>query len=297
MTFLEVGKSTLAGRLLYDLNVIPEQQFSKSVRESYEMGMESFKFAHLIDKTREEKCRGVTADWHIRSFYSQFYHYTLIDTPGCRSFIRNMIFGASQCDCAILMISGDINRFKSSIAKENTSKGSVAGPVRNHAVIAHILGIKQLIVCINQMDSKQVNYSQEAFTEIKDIFSRFLSKIGFKVKKIPFIPISAFKGENIVEPSGASAMDWYQGFSVKIKKQEIRGYTVLDAIDNILKPPKREIDKPFRMSIANWYKIAGIGFVFIGMIEQGTIKRLDAVRVVSFNGTFKVKSIETIINL
>ena len=168
-------------------------------------------------------------------------------------------------------------------------KNLAMGPVRNQAVIAYILGIKQLIVCINQMDNDSVKYSQENFNEIKQKMSKLLMKIGFKVMKIPFIPISAFNGENVVKPS--ENMEWYNGFSVKIKKQCIEGCTVLDAMDNIIKEPncKRAIDKPFRFFF--WYAL----YIFTHkkkMLFTTECRLQKDIRLVVLDGCFVVWSIK-----
>merc|ERR1711937_814049 len=153
------------------------------------------------------------------------YHYTIIDAPGHRDFIKNMISGASQADVALLMVPANKGGFETSIQKGNHKKSELQGQTRQHARLLHLLGVEQIIVGINKMDDKSVNFSKDRFKEIKDEVSKMLTKIGFKIKKIPFIPISGYKGDNLTTPS--SNMPWYKGFEVKIKKEKIKGDTIL----------------------------------------------------------------------
>eukprot|EP01084_Bolivina_argentea_P110536 197333_1 len=287
---VDSGKSTLCGRLLYDLNIIPERVLNKHQQYARELGKESFQFAHLIENVREEQCRGISILYHVKHFYSQFYHYTLIDVPGHRNYINNMMNGASQCDIAILMVPADTNNFKASIARGNYKKGIYTGNTRQHAYILHYLGIKQLIVCINKMDSKSVHYSQDKFNEIKDKISKMLVKIGYKIKKIAFIPISAFNGDNVVNQS--VHMDWYKGFTVKIKKTIMHGYTLLDALDGIVTVPKRAVNKPFLFPVSRMYRIKGVGIVCVGNIVQGEIKQSDMVKIYPRKVSAKVSSLQ-----
>merc|ERR1712038_56175 len=181
-----------------------------------------------------------------------------------------MISGASQADVALLMVPANKGGFETSIQKGNHKKGEVQGQTRQHARLLHLLGVEQVIVGINKMD--RVDFSQDRYKEIKSEVSRMLTKIGFKVKKIPFIPFSGWTGDNLVEPSSDKKLtSWYKEFSVKIKKKEIKGVTLLDALNTVVKCPKRPHKKPFRMPVSGVYKIKGVGDVITGRIEQGAL--------------------------
>ena len=201
-----------------------------------------------------------------------------------------MISGASQADVALLMVPANKGGFETSIAKGNHKKNIVQGQTRQHARLCHLLGIEQIIVGINKMDDKSVNYSQQRYEEIKKEVSKMLTKIGYKTKKIPFIPMSGFNGDNLSKPS--SNMEWYKGFKVKIKREEINGITLVDALEKVIKAPKRPNKKPFRMPVSNVLKIKGIGDVITGRIEQGTIKPGVNVKFYPRGCSGKVFSIE-----
>merc|ERR1712039_409000 len=200
---------------------------------------------------------------------------TIIDAPGHRDFIKNMISGAAQADVALLMVPASTGGFETSIAKGNRKKGEVQGQTRQHARLCHLLGIEQLIVGVNKMDEKSCNWSKDRFEEIKGEVEKMLTKIGYKTKKIPFIPMSGFLGVNLTDKGNSirdEKMPWYKGWKVSIKKEKIEGKTLYDALENVAKPPKRDKKKPFRMPVSGVYKIKGVGDVITGRIEQGTLK-------------------------
>jgi elongation factor 1-alpha len=226
-------------------------------------------FAFFMDRNKDERARGVTIACTTKEFFTDTFHYTIIDAPGHRDFIKNMISGASQADVALLMVPANKGGFETSIARGNHKKGEVQGQTRQHARLCHLLGIEQLIVGINKMDDKSVNYGEERYKEIKSEVEKMLTKIGYKVKKIPFIPMSGWKGDNLNTVS--ENMKWYKGFEVKIKKDTITGHTLIDALDRVVKPPKRITKKAFRMPVSGVYKIKGVGDVITGRIEQGKI--------------------------
>jgi len=202
-------------------------------------------------------------------FQTNNFNFTVIDAPGHRDFIKNMITGTSQADCAILMIASGQGEFEAGYAKN--------GQTREHALLAYTLGVKQMIVCINKMDDKSVNYSKDRYNEIKDEVSKFLAKCGFNIKNIPFVPISGWVGDNMLERS--KNMPWY------------KGPIMLEALDN-LKQPKRPVDKPLRLPLQDVYKIGGIGTVPVGRVETGVLK---PGMVVTFAPTYlstEVKSVE-----
>merc|ERR1711936_418586 len=173
---------------------------------------------------------------------------------------------------ALLMVPANKGGFETSIQKGNHKKNEVQGQTRQHARLLHLLGVEQVIVGVNKMDDKSVKYSEDRYKEIKSEVSKMLTKIGFKVKKIPFVPMSGWTGDNLVEESTKKEFKWYTGFKVKPKKKEVTGKTLLDALNNVVHVPKRPTKKPLRMPVSGVYKIKGVGDVITGRVEQGTLK-------------------------
>eukprot|EP01083_Nonionella_stella_P161908 530878_1 len=268
---VDAGKSTTTGRLIYELGGLNDRDLAKLKKEAKELGKDSFLFAFFMDKSAQERNRGVTIDCCTRDFYTEKFHYSIIDAPGHRDFIKNMISGTSQADCALLMVPADKGGFESSIASANHKKGQVEGQTRQHARLLNLYGIDKIIVCINKMDDGIVKYSQSRFNEIRDEVYKMLKKIfgDKKVKTFPFIPISGFKGDNLIQKS--QNMKWFDGWKVTVKKQVITGHTLLDALNCAIKPPKRAYKKVFRMPVSSIFKINGIGDVIAGRIEQGQL--------------------------
>jgi elongation factor 1-alpha len=265
---VDAGKSTTTGHLLFELGGLNERDIEKLRKEAQELGKESFLFAFFMDKSKDERSRGLTISCTTREFFTEKFHYTIIDAPGHRDFIKNMISGASQADVALLMVPANKGGFETSIAKGNHKKGEIQGQTRQHARLCHLLGIDQLIVGVNKMDDNSVGYKEARYIEIKEEVGKMLVKIGYKLKKIPFIPMSGWHGENLTKKS--DKMPWYKGFSVKIKKDKIKGFTLIDALNDVVKPPKRDTKSPMRMPVSGVYKIKGVGDVITGRIEQGT---------------------------
>merc|ERR1712232_1221646 len=238
-------------------------------KEAAELGRGSFKYAWVLDNLKAERERGITIDIALWKFESPKYSFTVIDAPGHRDFIKNMITGISQADVAILVVDSTQGGFEAGIAKD--------GQTREHALLAFTLGVKQMIVAMNKFDDKSVMYDQGRYKEIKSELSRMLKQVGYKVKKIPFIPISGWTGDNMVDKSGN--MSWY------------KGPFLLEALDKI-KPPKRPVDKPLRLPLQDVYKVGGIGTVPVGRVETGIIKP-GMVATFAPNGvTTEVKSVE-----
>merc|ERR1712099_98685 len=202
-------------------------------------------------------------------FETSKYYFTIIDAPGHRDFIKNMITGTSQADVAILVIASGVGEFEAGYAKN--------GQTREHALLAFTLGVRQMIVLINKMDDKSVKYSKDRYQEIVNEMKKFLKTVGFKPKKIPFIPISGWVGDNMLEPS--KNMPWY------------KGPFVLKALDAI-KPPKRPVEKPLRLPLQDVYKIGGIGTVPVGRVETGVLKPGMSVTFAPVGLTTEVKSVE-----
>ena len=221
----------------------------KFEKEAAELGKASFKYAWVMDKLKSERERGITIDISLWQFTSEKYHFTIIDAPGHRDFIKNMITGTSQADCAILMIASPQGEFEAGISKE--------GQTREHALLSYTLGVKQMIVCMNKMDEKTVNFSESRYDEIKKEVTDFLKKVGYKPDTIPFIPISGWNGDNMLDRSANTP--WY------------KGPTLIEALDKI-EPPKRPTEKPLRVPLQDVYKIGGIGTVPVGRVETGILK-------------------------
>lgn len=266
---VDSGKSTTTGHLIYKCGGIDKRTIEKFEKEAAEMGKGSFKYAWVLDKLKAERERGITIDIALWKFETKKFYFTIIDAPGHRDFIKNMITGTSQADVAILMIAGGQGEFEAGYAK--------TGQTREHALLAFTLGVKQMIVCINKMDDKSVNYAESRYNEIKDEVSKFLKKVGYKVDTIPFIPISGFNGDNMLERS--DNMKWY------------KGPILLEALDAI-KPPKRPSDKPLRLPLQDVYKIGGIGTVPVGRVETGIIKPGMTVLFAPTGVSTEVKSVE-----
>jgi len=241
------GKSTLAGRLFYETGAIREDELRKLRELAQEFKIEGGEFAYILDKEIEERKRGMTIDIAHRPFETQKYFFTIIDAPGHRDFVKNMITGASQADAAILVVS----------AKPGEG---VQEQTKEHAYLLRVLGINQIIVVISKMDT--VNYDQKRFEELKQEIINLLKPLGFPVDKIPIIPTAAQVGENITKRS--DKMPWY------------KGPCLVEALDQLQLPP-RPVDKPLRIPIQDVFSISGVGTVPVGKVESGRLKVGDTV--------------------
>jgi len=266
---VDSGKSTTTGHLIYKCGGIDKRTIEKFEKEAKEMGKASFKYAWVLDKLKAERERGITIDIALWKFETQKYYFTIIDAPGHRDFIKNMITGTSQADVALLVIASGTGEFEAGISKN--------GQTREHALLAYTLGVKQMIVLVNKMDDKSVNWGEDRYNEIKNEVSNFLKKIGYNPEKIPFVPISGWLGDNMLEKS--TNLGWY------------KGPCLIEALDAI-EPPKRPIDKPLRIPLQDVYKIGGIGTVPVGRVETGILKPGAVVTFAPSNVTTEVKSVE-----
>lgn len=264
------GKSTTVGHLFYLTGTIDERTKKSYEEEAKALGKETFKFAWVLDKLKEERERGLTIDLAFLKLETPKYFFTVIDAPGHRDFVKNMITGASQADAAFLFVSAKRGEFEAGIG--------TGGQTREHAFLAFTLGISQLIVVINKMDDASVNWSQERYEEVKNEISRMLKIVGFKVEKIPFVPTSGWTGDNLAKPS--EKMPWY------------KGPTLLGALDKFEVPPK-PIKKPLRLPVQDVYTITGVGTVPVGRVETGVLKEGDTLVFMPSNVKGEVKSIET----
>lgn len=244
------GKSTLVGHLLLKAGAIAEQQLDDGEN----------KFRFVMDKLGEERERGVTIDLAHQKFSTNKYDYTVVDCPGHRDFVKNMITGASQADAAVLVVA--VN-------------DGVMPQTKEHMFLSMTLGIKQIIIAVNKMDME--NYSEERFNEVKEEVSVLLKSIGKDPATVPFIPISAFEGDNIKENS--DNMTWYKGDAL------------IPALDK-LTAPEKPIDLPLRVPIQDVYSITGVGTVPVGRVETGVMKQGDNVIFEPAGASGEVKSIE-----
>jgi len=269
MGHVDHGKSTTTGHLLYANGSIDERTIKAFEDEAAKMGKGTFKYAWVLDNLKEERERGVTIDLRFLKFNTKKFDFTVIDAPGHRDFVKNMITGASQADAAVLFCSAKKGEFEAGIGP--------GGQTREHAFLAFTLGVRQIVVAINKMDDNTVNWNEERYTEIKNEVTRMLRMTGFKVDKVNYIPTSGWTGDNLVKKS--TNMDWY------------KGPTLIEALNSLEVPPK-PTNKPLRIPVQDVYTITGIGTVPVGRVETGVLKPGMKVVFMPANKTAEVKSIE-----
>ncbi|MGA8405263.1 MAG: translation elongation factor EF-1 subunit alpha, partial [Nitrososphaeraceae archaeon] len=263
------GKSTIVGHLLVDMGVIDQRTIDAFAKESEATGKgDTFKYAWVLDSIKDERERGITIDLAFQKFETSKYFYTLIDAPGHRDFIKNMITGASEADVAILVVST-----KSGETEAATDPG---GQAREHAFLSRTLGVGQMTVALNKMDDS--NYSEARYKEVKETVEKMLRLVGYNTTKINFIPVSGWKGDNLVKKS--ENMPWY------------KGPTLAEALD-MFDPPEKPTGKPLRIPIQDVYTITGVGTVPVGRVETGVLRANEKVIVMPSGVTGEVKSIET----
>jgi elongation factor 1-alpha len=266
---IDNGKSTTMGHFLMDLGVVDERTIAAHGAESEKTGKgDTFKYAWVMDNIKDERERGITIDLAFQKFETPKYFFTLIDAPGHRDFIKNMITGASEADAAILVLS----------AKEGETDTAIAagGQAREHAFLLKTLGVGQLIVAINKMDA--VDYKEAAFKAAKEKGEKLVRSVGYKLENVPFIPLSGWKGDNLVKKS--ENMPWYTG------------KTLLQAFDDFIVAEK-PIGKPLRVPIQDVYTITGVGTVPVGRVETGIMKAGQKIIVMPSGALGEIKSIET----
>ena len=264
------GKSTIMGHFLVEMGAVDPRIIETYAKESEKFGAgDTFKYAWVLDRLKDERERGVTIDLAFQKFETKKYYYTLIDAPGHRDFVKNMITGASQADVAIIVLS----------AKSGETEVGVGfgGQTREHTFLLRTLGVTQVIPVINKMDDPTVKYSEERYKTVRAEFEKLLRTVGYDVTKLPFIPVSGWVGDNLTTRS--PNMPWY------------KGPTLLEALDMVAEPPK-PIDKPFRLPVQDVYSITGVGTVPVGRVETGVVKVGDKVVIAPVNLTAEVKSIE-----
>ena len=258
------GKSTTVGRLLFDSKNLDEQTLRRLKDKAKELGKSGFEFAFVMDNLKEERERGLTIDLAHKKFETPKYYFTIIDAPGHRDFIKNMITGASQADAAVLVVAAN---------------DGVMAQTKEHVFLARTLGVQQLIVAINKMDIPK--YDEKRFNEVKEQVSKLLKTVGYDPEKVQFVAIAAYPGDNVVNKS--DKMPWY------------KGPTLIEALD-MLNPPEKPTQLPLRLPIQDVYNITGIGVVPVGRVETGVMKVGDKVIAVPAREgkgvTGEVKSIE-----
>jgi elongation factor 1-alpha len=255
------GKSTLLGRILFDSGSVSDAEMRKLKDIAKEVKKETFEFAFVMDQLKEERERGLTIDLMFKEFQTVKYYFTFIDCPGHRDFIKNMITGASQADAAILVVS---------------AKEGVQEQTKEHIYLEKVLGVQQIVVAINKMDA--MNYDESKFNQTKQDVSKILSQVGYKLDKIPFVPVSGYVGDNVVKKS--DKIPWY------------KGPTLMEALDQYITPPERPLKKPLRLPVQDVYSISGVGTVPVGKVLSGVMKPGDKIIFEPSGTTAEVKSIE-----
>lgn len=264
------GKSTTIGHLFYLTGAVDEKTIKRYEEEAKALGKESFKYAWILDRLKEERERGLTIDLAFYKFETPKYFFTIIDAPGHRDFVKNMVTGASQADGAVLFVSAKRGEYEAGMTP--------GGQTREHAFLAKTLGVDQIVVCINKMDDPTVDWSQQRYEEVRDGVSRLLRMVGYSVSRIHFIPVSGWTGDNLVERS--KNMPWYDGA------------TLIEALDEF-EMPSKPIDKPLRIPIQDVYSIRGVGTVPVGRVETGVLEVGKRVLFMPIGLSGEVKSIET----
>jgi len=244
---VDAGKSTTTGHLIYKCGGIDERTLARIEKEAHDLGRDSFKFAFIMDKLKASRERGITIDISLWKFETPLLAYTIIDAPGHRDFIKNMITGTSQADVAIVVVSSAAGEFEAGMSPN--------GQTKEHILLAYTLGVKQVIVVVNKVD--QIKYDQARFDNVVSEVGAYLKKVGYNPTKIPFVPVSGWLGDNMIEAS--PHLPWY------------KGPTLLQALDSIA-VPTRPIDKPLRVPIQEVYKIQGVGTVPVGRVESGVLR-------------------------
>src|SRR4030065_2907366 len=199
MGHVDHGKSTTTGHLLYLAGAIDERTIKAFEEEAQKMGKGTFKFAWVLDNLKEERERGVTIDLRFLKFETKKYYFTVIDAPGHRDFVKNMITGASQADAALLVVSAKPGETEAGIG--------ATGQAREHVFLLKVLGVQQIIVVLNKMDA--ANYDEARYKLVKEEVGKLLKNVGYDINKILFVPVSAWEGENIAKKQGK--MKWYTG--------------------------------------------------------------------------------------
>ena len=256
------GKSTTVGRLMYETGAVDPHIIEGYRKEAAAQGKATFEYAWVMDSLKEERDRGVTIDIAHRRFNTDKYYFTVVDCPGHRDFVKNMITGASQADAAVLVVS--------------TIDG-VQAQTREHVFLSRTLGVNQLVIGMNKIDATTPPYDEKKFLEVKEEISKLLKMVGYKVDEIPFIPMSGLMGDNLAKPS--ENLKWW------------KGPTLLQALNN-LKVPEKPTKLPLRVPVQDVYTISGVGTVPVGRVETGIMRKDDKIIFEPADVAGEVKSIE-----
>ncbi|MBI5001218.1 MAG: translation elongation factor EF-1 subunit alpha [Euryarchaeota archaeon] len=256
------GKSTTVGRLLLDTGHVDEHLIEKYRKEAESKGKATFEFAWVMDKLKEERERGITIDVAHKEFKTDKYYFTIIDAPGHRDFVKNMITGTSQADAAILVVS---------------TPDGVMAQTREHVFLARTLGVTQLVIAMNKIDATKPEFDEKRFLAVKDEVTKLLKSVGYKDEQVQYVPVSGLKGDNAVKPS--AKMGWW------------KGDTLLQALNKLTLPGK-PTELPLRIPVQDVYSITGIGTVPVGRVETGVLKPDTKVVFMPSNKVGEVKSIE-----
>lgn len=244
---VDAGKSTIVGQLMFQSGIVPEQEMKKLREEAEKHGKAGFEFAYIMDKIKEERERGVTIDLAYKKIMTQKYQITIIDAPGHRDFVKNMITGASQADSAFLVIA---------------APAGVQPQTTEHLWLLRTMGVKNIAIAINKMDA--VEYSEEKYNKVKEDVSKLLQGVGINPETTNFLAVSGLKGDNIFTKS--DKMPWY------------KGPTIIEQMD-LFPAPELPTNLPMRMPVQDVYEITGIGTVPVGKIETGVMKTGMKVKV------------------
>ncbi|XP_069104963.1 LOW QUALITY PROTEIN: elongation factor 1-alpha 1-like [Argopecten irradians] len=255
------GKSTLIGHLVFLCNGIDKETMNRLAREADLAGKASFKYAWVMDKLKGERQRGISIDSKLRRFETSSNYVVIIDSPGHRDYVHNMITGASQADVAILVVSAEKGEFEQGVKRR--------GQTREHLQVAYSLGVKQLIVVINKMETTTPPYSETRYNNIIKVLMPMIKRIGFDPDAVAFIPISAFDGDNLVKKS--DNMPWFHMWRVKRGSGGAGGHTLLEALDQVDTPVRMQ-HRPLRVPVHSVYKLGDIGIVTAGRIHSGCLK-------------------------
>lgn len=245
---VDAGKSTFCGQILYQTEQVDARTIEKYEKEAKEKNRDSWFLAFIMDTNEEERAKGKTVEVGRAHFDSPFKRYTILDAPGHKNYVPNMIAGACQADVGVLVISARKGEFETGFER--------GGQTREHALLAKTLGVRLLVVVINKMDDPTVQWSQERFEECRDKLTPFLKGCGYNMKKdVTFLPISAYTAQNVIKPVGDVA-PWYDG------------PTFLSTLDS-LPVLERAKNAPLRLPILSKYK--DMGTIIEGKVEQGTV--------------------------
>ena len=257
---IDHGKSTLLGRLLTEAGAIDPHLIEEYRKKAEAIGKATFEYAWVMDTLKDERARGITIDVAHQRFDTNKYYYTIVDCPGHRDFVKNMITGTSQADAAVLVVD---------------AKDGIMAQTKEHVFLSRTLGVTQLIIAVNKMD--RVNYDQKRYEELKKEILALLKTVGYKDEHVTFLPVSAIEGENVTKRG--DKLKWFDG------------PTLLDAMD-LMKVPEKPIKLPLRIPVQDVYTITGVGTVPVGRVETGKLKKGDKIIFEPADKTGEVKTIE-----